>query len=169
MLLVSGIVMLVSGAWPVSAIWVPQTRREFVAAVAEGKGATTVETLVVERGFDQVYGLLKKKSSVCLDVEVRRSGFVGTHMEVSSSDYNPTLRMAGGNKAEFTLQVIHRPRGVGHTPPPGGLYVLAADIRSLGKGRTEVVLYRSTIGFKKIIAGLKKWAAGEDADCPKMR
>jgi len=31
------------------------------------------------------------KSATCLDVQVRRSGFVGNQMEVSSSDYNPTL------------------------------------------------------------------------------
>jgi len=46
---------------------------------------------------------------------------------------------------------------------------MAADIRSLGKSRTEVVLYRSAIGFKKIAAGVRQWVSGENADCPKMR
>lgn len=99
---------------------------------------------------------------------VNRRANVGGYVEVSSSDYNPTLRMAGSGRAEFTLQVVHRPRGVGHTPPPGGLYTMAADIRSLGAGRTEVVLYRPTMGFKKTTNTFKQWAAGENAACPKL-
>lgn len=154
---------------PVAAIQVPQTRQEFVNAVAAGAGATAMETFVVERSIDEVYGLLSKKSSTCLDVQVRRSGFVGNQMEVSSSDYNPTLRRVGRNKAEFALQVIHRPRGLGHSPPPGGLYVMAADLRPLGRNRTEIILYRPTIGFKSITKSFKQWAGGEDADCPKLR
>jgi hypothetical protein len=153
---------------PVAAIWVPQTRREFVQAVSEGKGATRMETMTAERGFDQVYALLQRKSSACLDREVRRSAYVGYH-EVSSSDYNPTLKRVGGNRAEFALQVVHRPRAVGSSPPPGGLYIMAADLKAVAKDRTEVVLYIPTIGFKNISKTLRLWAAGEDADCPKLK
>ena len=128
-----------------------------------------MERYVVDRGVGQVYSLLKRNSSICLNVQVRRSGFVGNQMEVSSTTYNPTVRMVGGDRAEFTLQVVHRPRGLGHTPPVGGLYVMAADIRSLGRGRSEVLLYRPTIGYKKIVNSFRQWTAGEDVDCPKMR
>ncbi len=156
-------------ALPVAAMQVPRTRREFVDAVAAGAGATKMESFVVERGFEEVYRLLEKKSSTCLDVQVKRSGFVGNQMEVSSSDYNPTLKRVGRSRAEFALQVVHRPRGVGHSPPPGGLYVMAADIRSLARDRTEIVLYRPTMGFKAIIRSLRQWVSGEDADCPKLK
>jgi len=148
---------------------VPQTRQEFVKAVTAGEGATRMEKLVVEREFDEIYRVLAVKSATCLDVQVRRSGFVGNQVEVSSSDYNPTLTRIGRNGAEFTLQVVHRPRGVGPSIPPGGLYVMAADIRPLSKGRTKVVLYRPTIGFKKIVGSLKQWTAGENADCTKIK
>src|SRR5882762_11996582 len=126
---------------PVAAIWVPQNRREFVQAVAEGKGATKMETMTSERSFDQVYALLERKSSACLDLEVKRSAFVGNQMEVSSSDYNPTLKRVGRNRAEFALQVVHRPRAIGSTPPPGGLYIMAADLKAIAKDRMEVDLY----------------------------
>ena len=117
---------------------------------------------------DEKTGPLSKKASACLDVEVRRSGWVGDHTERSSSDYNPTVRRAGG-RVEFALQVIHRPRAIGENAPPGGLYIMAADIKSLGGGRSEVVLYRPTIGFKTIVASVKEWIGGEDTDCPKMK
>jgi hypothetical protein len=158
--------ILASGGIEIAAIDVPQNRREFVAAATSGKGAT-VEKVVADKGFEKIYSLLREKISGCLDVTVNRRANVG-YVEVSSSDYNPTLRRVGGNRAEFALQVVHRPRGVGHTPPPGGLYIMAADLRSLGANRAEVTVYRPNIGFKKIARALMQWAAGEDADCPKM-
>jgi len=163
------LVALIALAVPVPAIQVPQTRREFVDAVAKGARSVKMETFVVERSFGEVYAILQKRVMKCLDVEVKRSGFVGNQMEVSSSDYNPTLRKVGADKAEFSLQVVHRPRGIGPTIPPGGLYIMAADVRSKGKGRTEVVLYRPTMGYKDLTRSLRQWAAAEDADCPKLK
>ena len=161
--------VIAAALWPLAAMEVPESRREFVESVAAGKGATRMEKLVVERDFDEIYRLLAMKSATWLDVQVRRSGFVGNQMEVSSSDYNPTLTRVGRNGAEFALQVVLRPLGVGPSIPPDGLYVMAADIRSLSKGRTEVMLYRPTIGFKKIVGSLKQRTAGESADCPKIK
>lgn len=155
-------------AAPVAAIEVPQTRQEFVKAVASGTRGAHVVRFTAAASFDQVYRLVEKKAAACLDVTVQRSANVG-YWERSSSDFNPTVRRFGASKGEFTLQVVHRPRGVGHTPPAGGLYILAADIKSLGGGQTEVVLYEPTIGFKKINRSLKSWLSGEDAPCPKIR
>jgi hypothetical protein len=145
----------------------PQTREEFVKAVAAGKGATAVETITSDQPLDKVYALLQEKAGVCLDVTVKRTANVG-YVERSSSDYTPTLRRVGKGRAEFTLQVANNPRGVGAVPPPGGLYYMAADFRSVD-GRTEIVLYRPTIGVKKIVASLKQWFAGDPAPCPNLR
>ncbi len=153
---------------PIAAIEVPQTRQEFVQAVADGRGATTVEKLLVDQPLSRVYGILEERAGACLDVEVQRTANVG-YVERSSSDYNPTLRLVEKDLAEFTLQVVHNPRGVGHTPPPGGLFIMAADLRSMDAQRTEIVLYRPTMGTKKIVASLKQWFAGDPAPCPKLR
>ena len=56
-----GLMMVLAAVQPVAAIWVPQTRQEFVKAVAAGARATTTEKFVVERDIDQVYGVLKEK------------------------------------------------------------------------------------------------------------
>jgi hypothetical protein len=155
-------------ARPVGAIDVPQTRAEFVDAVAEGARGAKMETFVVDRGLDEVYRTLEARTVHCLDVEVQRSAYVGYH-ERSSSDYNPTLSRPGPDRVEFTLQVVHRPRGVGHTPPPGGLYIMAADLKDAGGSRTEVVLYRPTIGFKDITKSFMEWVDGGATDCPKLK
>jgi hypothetical protein len=162
-----GFSVILMVASPAGAIDVPQSRADFVRVVQEGRGGK-METFVVNRGFDEVFATFESRSNACLDVEVQRTAYVG-YVERSSSDYNPTLRKAGSDRAEFTLQVVHRPRGVGHTPPEGGLYVMAADLKRAGASRTELVLYRPSIGFKEIAKSLVQWAEGSDSDCPKLK
>jgi hypothetical protein len=159
---------LLVSATPVRAIDVPQSREEFVQAVARGARGVKMETFVVNRGLDDVYRTLEARTAPCLDVEVQRSAYVGYH-ERSSSDYNPTLRRAGADRAEFTLQVVHRPRGVGHTPPQGGLYVMAVDLKRAGASRTEVILYRPSMGYKDVVKSFMAWAEEGATACPKLR
>ena len=151
---------------PAAAIDVPQTRQEFVQAIAGGRGAGP-ETIRVQQPLDKVYAVLEERLAACLDVKVERTAYVG-YVERSSTDYNPTLRRLGTEGAEFTLQVEHHPRGVGHRPPPGGLFMMAADLRATGGG-TEIVLYRPKIGPGKITDSLKKWLSADPAPCPKLR
>lgn len=165
----AGLAVLLLVASPLGAILVPQTREEFVRVVAAGHSGVKMESFVIERGFDEVYKTLEARSAPCLDKKVERSANVG-YYEHSSSDYNPTLKRLGADRAEFTLQVIHNPRGVGGgPPPPGGLYIMAADLKRAGAGRTEVMLYRPTIGFKDITRGFMQWVEGKSSDCPKLK
>jgi len=163
-----GLAATLVAAPPAGAIQVPQTREDFVRAVAGGARGVKMETFVVDRGLDDVYRTLEARTTPCLDVEVRRTAYVG-YVENSSSDYNPSLKRVGSDRAEFTLQVVHRPRGVGATPPAGGLYVMAADLKRAGASRTEVVLYRPSIGYKEITKSFMQWAQGGATDCPKLK
>ena len=156
-------------ASPLRAIDVPQNSDEFRHEVAQGARGAKMETRVVDRPFEEVYRSVEARTTPCLDVTVKRSANVG-YWERSSSDYTPALRRLGRDRAEFTLQVAHNPRGVGATPPPGGLYLMVADLKRSGPSRTEVVLYSPTIGaFKKIPASFMEWAEGSGTDCPKLR
>ena len=160
------LVTLLTAVAPAAAIDVPQTREEFVQAIASGRGAGP-EAMRVEQPLENVYAVLEERLAACLDKKVERTAYVG-YVERSSTDYNPTLRRLGGDGAEFTLQVEHRPRPVGGTIPTGGLFMMAADIRSSGGG-TEIVLYRPKIGAGKITESLKQWLSGQPAACPKLR
>jgi hypothetical protein len=154
---------------PLLAIYVPQTPEEFRREVAKGARGAKMETRVVARPFEAVYKAVEARTAPCLDVTVKRSANVG-YWERSSSDYNPKLRRVGTDRAEFTLQVVHNPRAVGSSPPPGGLYLMVADLKRAGASKTEVVLYSPTIGaFKKIPASFMEWAEGSSTDCPKLR
>jgi hypothetical protein len=163
-----GLAALLLTAPPAGALQVPQTREEFVSAVTSGARGAKVETFVVERPFDEVYRTLQSRTGPCLDLKVERTANVG-YWEHSSSDYNPTLRRLGPDRAEFSLQVVHNPRAIGEKTGPGGLYIMAADLKPNGAARTEVVLYRPTIGFKNISKSFMAWAEGRSTDCPKLR
>jgi len=155
-------------AAPAVAFDVPQSRPEFVKAVSKGARGATMETFTAGHDFETIYRLVEKKAAACLDVTVQRTAYVG-YVERSSSDYNPTVRRTGNGRGEFALQVIHRPRAVGEKTAAGGLYIMAADMRSLGGGRTEILFYQPTIGHKKVVRSVRTWLSGEDAPCPKMK
>jgi hypothetical protein len=164
-----GLAALLLVARPLGAVPLPpQTREEFVKAVSEGARGAKVETLTIDRDFDEVYRTLEARTTACLDVTVERTANVG-YVEHTSADYNPTLRRMGRDRAEFSLQVVHNPRAVGEKTGPGGLYIMAADLKRAGDGRTEVVLYRPTVGFKNIYRGFVDWAQGTSNECPKIR
>ena len=163
-----GLLLLLAFASPALAIWVPQTRSEFTDAVAKGTKGSKMETFVVERGFDEVVKAIEARCAPCLDKLVERTANVG-YVERSSSDYNPSFKRVNRDRAEFTMQVVHRPRGVGAVPPANGLYVIAADVKRAGANRTEVVIYRPVMGFKEIPRALLQWAEGTSSDCPKLK
>ena len=163
-----GLATLLLLASPIGAIQPPQTREEFVKAVIAGARGAKVETLTIDRDFDEVYRAIEARTTSCLDITVERTANVG-YVEHTSADYNPTLKRIGGDRAEFSLQVVHNPRAIGENTGPGGLYIMAADLKRVGAGRSEVVLYRPTIGFKTIYQGFVEWAKGSSTDCPKIK
>jgi hypothetical protein len=146
---------------------VPQSREEFVSVVTGDAHGGKMETFVAERDFDEAYRALEAHTTPCVDVQVERT--VYGYTEHSSSDYNPTLRRVGRDRAEFSLHVIHRPRGVGEDAPSGGIIVMAADLKWADPSRNEIVLYRPTIGYKNVAKSLIQWAEGSGADCPKLK
>ena len=162
-----GLVLSIGAAQASFAIDVPQTREAFVQAIASGRGAN-IEILNVNQTLDTVYAVLEERAGACLDVEVPHIANVG-YVEKSSTDYNPTVRRIAADRAEFTLQIAYTPRGVGDAPPPGGLFMLAADLQSIDGVRTEIVLYKPKIGVKTIASSLMHWFAGDPAPCPKLR
>lgn len=154
---------------PAGAFDVPQSRAEFVSAVQSGARGVRMETFTIDRPFDEVYRALEARCNPCLDVTVNRSGMVGGTMEVTSADYNPTLKRMSGDRAEFSLQVVHRPRAIGEVTPAGGLFIMAADVKKAGARATEVTLYRPSMGFKDITRSFMSWVDGKSKDCPKIK
>jgi len=92
------LVVLIALAVPLPAIQIPQTRREFVEAVAGGARSVKMETFVVERSLGEVYAILQKRVMKCLDVEVKRSGFVGNQYGGQLVRLQPDLEEGRGGQ-----------------------------------------------------------------------
>ena len=82
--------------------------------------------------------------------------------------YNPTV-IVSKNRAELHLQQLHE-QGVlnVYEVPEGGYYMMVVDAIPLGKNKSEVVMYRSSVGNKALIKAIKGWAAGEKIGCPDL-
>lgn len=109
-------------------VQMPQTREEFRAAVAKGAFSAKAESFAVNKNFKQAVTHLSAKTDACLNKVVERSMMQGMYQEHTRSTYRAKVKTPTANRAEFTMQVMHNPRGVGADPPPGGFYLMVADI-----------------------------------------
>ena len=153
---------------PACAGKIPLTRTELVAGARQGEWSMHVEPIDVPLSFQRVLARFEEKVGECLDTTVDRTGMVGGQVEVASTTYTPKLTKTAEGRAEFSLQILHRPRGLGPDPPPGGYFLMAADIEALGAEQTRVVTYEPTMGHSEIVAAVREWAKGEDAPCPEL-
>jgi hypothetical protein len=95
---------------------------------------------------------------------------VGGQVEVSATEYHPLVRRISDARAEFTLQLEHSPRGIGSTMPPGGFYMMAADLVRQAPRRTQVDIYYATMAKNgsSILAAVQAWTSGQRAACPTL-
>ena len=143
----------------------PQSRLEFTTAVAKGTRFTKVHNFEVSKSFKYVVNNLNSKSKKCLSKTIQHSGY---GISPSSITYNPTIRVTGKGKAEFTMQVIHSPRGTAIVPP-GGIYSIAVDIAKISKYKTKILIYAPSFGFDNIVSSIKSWSKGITVECPDLK
>jgi hypothetical protein len=52
--------------------------------------------------------------------------------------------------------------------PEGGYFLLVADAYPIDEKRTQVDLYRPSIGHKVLIKAVKGWSTGKNVGCPDL-
>ncbi len=148
------------------AISVPQSADEFRSTVDAGGFGTHKETHAIKRPFNAVYANMKEMAQQCLSVEISSSVSQGANVSASRSTYRPSVEKSGHQSASLILQVIHSPQPVGATIPPGGLYMLIADINGVSANETRLVMYGGSVGQAELFAGVEQWLGGQDKNCP---
>lgn len=146
---------------------IPQDREQFKEVVAKKKGAAQKETIQVDRRFGSVYTQLRQNTGSCLDVLYQRTEQTANDTEYSFINFTPTLKQTASGVAEFALQIDHWPPISGPAQPPGGRFLMAADLTAEGNG-TRIDIYAPTIGFDPIVEAFKAWLRGENATCPRL-
>jgi len=162
------LVAAIAGLILTACVKMPQTREEFRVAVSQGAFSAKAENFVVKKNFTQVVTHLRAKTNACLNKEVNRWMMQGMYQERSKSTYRASVQTPTTSRAEFTLQVTHQPRGVGADAPPGGFYLMVADIEAVSPDSLRVNLYRPTLGHGDAVEAVRNWLNGKDDACPSL-
>ena len=145
----------------------PQTAAEFRKAVP-GAFMAKVESFEVNRPFSVVAKTFQAKAPECLDVKVKTTSKTHMSYQVIVTNFKPTV-VVTKEKVELHVQQHHE-SGVLNVSkePKGGYYLLVTDAYPLEKNKTQVDMYRPSIGFDTLIKAIKGWATGENVGCPDL-
>jgi hypothetical protein len=148
----------------------PLTADEFRLAVP-GARTAKVETFEVNRPFSAVAKTFNKKAPECLNKTVTTTSTTpGKYGPISSTytvTYKPTVLITK-NKAELHVQHHTDNAMKVYEEPEGGYFLLVADAYPIDEKRTQVDLYRPSIGHKVLIKAVKGWSTGKNVGCPDL-
>jgi hypothetical protein len=163
----SSAVLLLAVAGCVAHIGAPQSRDEFLTMMKPGGTFKNVDKSTVSRPFNTVVADLKDYADRCLSVRTSRAPNYATKESGGSTTYHPKVEVTANNAAVLSVQEEYGDKRANTGAPPGGIFVLAAEIRAAGASRTDVeIYYVSARG--PMAEFLKKWAAGDKARCPAL-
>ena len=145
----------------------PQTADEFREGLP-GAFLGKVERFDVNRSYTEVGKSFQKMAPQCLDVRIKTTSQTNTSYQVIVTKWNPTVKITD-QRAELHIQQLHE-QGVlnVYEVPEKGYYMMVVDAIPTGQNRSEVVMYRSSVGNKALIKAIKGWAAGENIGCPDL-
>jgi hypothetical protein len=148
----------------------PQTTDQFISTYNWGGLFANVDRMTVERSSGAVVAALKEYAKECLDIKVnkKRAARYATDKYTRPSTepvtYNTKI---GPIKNGATALSVQESGGViDKGVPPDGLYTMVAEVRAVGKSKTEVNIYHLAKPF--LANPLKGWVTGDKRDCPAL-
>ena len=145
----------------------PQTAEEFRKAVP-GAFMAEVETFEVNRPFMEVAKTFQSMGPKCLDVTIKTISDTYQSHQVIVAKYTPTVIVAG-EKAELYVQERHEAGVLAvREEPEMGHFLMVVDAISLDKNRTQITMYRPSMGHDVMVKAIKGWATGENVGCPDL-
>ena len=145
----------------------PQSADEFRKELP-GAFLGEVEKFDVERSVTAIGKTFQKMAPKCLDVRIKSTSQSSTSYQVTVTKWNPTVKVTK-QRAELHIQQHHE-QGVMNVykAPPGGYYMMVVDATPTGKNKSQVTMYRSSIGNEALIKAIKSWASGKNLGCPDL-
>ena len=145
----------------------PQTADEFRQELP-GAFLGEVEKFEVERSYTDVGKSFQKMAPKCLDVRIKTTSQTNTSYQVIVTKWNPTV-MISDQRAELHIQQLHEQGVLNiYEVPPKGYYAMVVDAVPLANNRSQVIMYRSSVGHDALVRAIKGWAAGEKTGCPDL-
>ncbi len=145
----------------------PQSADEFRKELP-GAFLGEVEKFEVNRSFTDIGKTFQKMAPKCLDVRVTSTSQTSTSYQVIVTKWNPTVKITD-KRTELHIQQLHE-QGVMNVyeVPPNGYYMMVVDAVPVSKDKSQVIMYRSSVGNDTLIKAIKGWAAGENIGCPDL-
>ena len=145
----------------------PQTAEEFRKALP-GSFMGKVETFEANRPFETVAKTFQTMAPQCLNVRIKTTSRTNTSYQVVVAKYTPTV-IVKKKKAELHVQEKHE-SGVAtvYEEPAKGHYLMVVDATPLDKKRTQITMYRPSMGQDTMAEAIKGWATGENVGCPDL-
>lgn len=145
----------------------PQTAEEF-RRDAPGAFLGEVEQFEVGRSYLDIGRTFQKMAPKCLNVRITTTSQTNTSYQVIVTKWTPTVQVSE-QKAELHIQQLHE-QGVlnVYEVPDGGYYLMVVDAIPLATDRSQIVMYRPSIGNEALIKAIKGWARGDGTGCPDL-
>ena len=149
---------------------VPQTAaeyREHFKGNAKPFGGTAQER-TVDRPFQAVVADVRVNADRCFNVVTRhqRRSELGPGQVPGSTTYRSATRTTGAATAEMTIQMDIV---AGNQEPPGGYFVVLADVEGVTPSRTRVVVYGPDLSaWSDALGSVITWASGRKRQCPEL-
>jgi hypothetical protein len=145
----------------------PQTADEFRKELP-GAFLGEVEKFDVNRSYTDIGKTFQKMAPKCLNVRIKSTSQSSTSYQVVVTKWHPTVKITK-QKTELHSQQLHE-QGVMNVykVPPNGYYMMVVDATPTGKNKSQVTMYRSSVGNETLIKAIKGWASGKNLGCPDL-
>ncbi len=147
-------------------VGVPQNREAFVERVGPGGPFRFAEHLTVNRPYAAVVADLADCSGKCLNVRVMRPPDFRRKELGGWTTYHPNIETTRRGVTTFSVQEEYGHPRATSGDPPGGLFVLVAEIRAAEADATRVDIYH--VSRSHLADPLKRWIQGADHRCPTL-
>lgn len=151
----------------------PQTRDEFLSAYNWGGIAQNVEHITIDRPLKTVVAEIAEFAKKCLDIKVNLKRASRYNLEKYGSastappvTYNTKIEVTRNGTTALSVQEDNMANVKQSGFPPGGYFTLVAEIRAVGKNKTQVDIYHLSKAF--IANPLKQWLEGGKRACPSL-
>lgn len=145
----------------------PQTRGDFVSAMKSGRLFTNVEKVVANRPVKAVVADVTDYAKRCLNVRATSGPSYQYKSAGGSTTYHPKIESIRNGAVALSVQEEYNDRPQSGAPP-GGIFVVVAEIHGAGNNKTRVdIYYLSSRG--KIVDPLKQWINGDKRQCPSLK
>lgn len=142
----------------------PQTREAFVESARPGGQPRSTGHVTVGRSYKAVVADAKEFSARCFKARATRPRKASSGEDGGATTYRAKVETVRREEAALSIQEEYADPRANSGAPPGGIFVLVAEIEAAGKKKTDVDIHHLSRG--KIAEALARWLEGDKRQCP---